>query len=517
MTRRLAIFRAHLAHHLGALRRDRRGVTAAFFGVAAIAVIGMAGLATEVGYWYSVRRDAQNAADMAARAGAMRLGYANSANATDTNAQVSAAGRYVATRNGFTDTSGQSPAPARSFSVTVVPTTVAASGTYPGSSNAVRATIIQNEPRTISNAVARWFGGAGSQTQPIRATAVAAIQNRGEACILSLTDVLTIQGNTSLFAPTCVIASNSPAARDSCNLNGTSYQLDVAFINCFGGCDNCDRATSPAPASAPIPYADNTRVPVRNPFDEFDSVALPENIGSACPNGNGNNSPIGPVAVTAPNRGTLANQTYFVVCRDWDISGTVNLAPGTYYFPGTSLRLNNNATLNGPCNATLTCPPPTNPPRALGGDGVTLAFVPEVSGNGNNLANNPRVGEVDIRGGSTFNLAAPGPTASPRQPYQGLVIFRAADGNRKNKPFTIAGSPDISINGNTTGTRLAGGVYGVNSHINFNGNATIAQSGCLQVVGGRVTLSGTSQTSASRCAELNGNITEFVTSVFLVE
>src|SRR3954462_4950946 len=58
------------------LWRDRSAVTAIAFGLSLTVVIGMVGLGTEAGTWYLTRRNAQNAADPAAYAGAVRLAFA---------------------------------------------------------------------------------------------------------------------------------------------------------------------------------------------------------------------------------------------------------------------------------------------------------------------------------------------------------------------------------------------------------------------------------------------------------
>jgi hypothetical protein len=83
---------------------DRRGATAAFFGVAATVVVGFAGLAIEAGYWYGVRRDAQNAADAAAHAASVRLAFGTNILQLDASpklAQVQNTGRDTTSRNGY--------------------------------------------------------------------------------------------------------------------------------------------------------------------------------------------------------------------------------------------------------------------------------------------------------------------------------------------------------------------------------------------------------------------------------
>src|ERR1041385_6415112 len=78
----------------------QRGGVSVMFGITAVTFFGLAGLATEGGYWYLAHRNAQNAADAAAMAGAIT--WANTSNDTATEAAVTSA----ANLNGFT-TGGQ--------------------------------------------------------------------------------------------------------------------------------------------------------------------------------------------------------------------------------------------------------------------------------------------------------------------------------------------------------------------------------------------------------------------------
>src|SRR5690606_31782770 len=79
---------------------DRRGAVSLIFAAAATAFFGFAALATEAGGWYLVRRNAQNAADAAARAGAVALALATPATRA---ARIAAAGNQLAAQNGFAE------------------------------------------------------------------------------------------------------------------------------------------------------------------------------------------------------------------------------------------------------------------------------------------------------------------------------------------------------------------------------------------------------------------------------
>src|SRR5260370_35641675 len=53
--------------------RDRRGAAAVIIAVTLLPLFAFAGLGVDVGIWYTVKRQAQSAADVAALSGAMEL------------------------------------------------------------------------------------------------------------------------------------------------------------------------------------------------------------------------------------------------------------------------------------------------------------------------------------------------------------------------------------------------------------------------------------------------------------
>jgi hypothetical protein len=446
--------------------------------VAATVVMGFAGLATEAGFWYNIRRDAQNAADAAAYAGAVRLGFSGNVLELGDAAkltQIQNTGRDLTSRNGYTHASDNN---------TVDVNWPPVSGAYAGNTNAVQVVITQQRPRLMS---ALFMSGAAQQLQ---VTGVAALHNLGSPCILALSDGLIIGGNTTLMAPGCLIASNSTDRR-SINFNGVSRTIDAAYLTTAGGCDGCDAAVTPGGTS--IPYSTHGSG-VDNPFDWADNVTPP---ALSCSGAGSTEGPIYGGTTTA----TLANNTsvstnYYVICNNWRINPNTTTTlpgPGTYFFYGTDLDVQ--GTLNWTCGSMAGCSTST-----LGGPGVTLAFVRD---------NNGHVGTFDSNSTAIIDLKAPG---SGYGPYPGLVIYRQQGTNESGLVNNA-----ISINGSNTSTRLAGGVYSRNGDVVFLGNADIAQTGCLIVVGGKVELSGNSYTRAGNCSSLNPNMVTYVQVARLVE
>lgn len=324
--------------------RDKRGATAVAFGVAATAVIGIVGLGTEGGTWYLTRRDAQNAADPAAYAGAVRLSLAQAAlSQSFANARTQAINTATdtATRNGFT--TGQA-------NTTVTVNIPPASGPNAGNNTAVEVIVQRSPPRLIS----ALFIGANPV---IRARGVAALTNNGPACLLALRVGLTIQGNSSSGSG-CSFSSNATTST-AININGNPTINATSLIS-SGGCNDC----------AGLPYQ-TYQPPTLDPYASLNSIAfakpasfLPAPPKNQCP-------PVYPIPA-----GNFTGNISNTGCA-WDF------APGTYIFWESSLDVS---------GGSLTCS------ACVGGAGVTFIFT-------GSSAN--KVGTVSINTNQTVQLSAP--------------------------------------------------------------------------------------------------------------
>jgi Flp pilus assembly protein TadG len=445
---------------------DERGVVAVFVAAAASAVVGFAGLATESGAWYLARRDAQNAADAAAHVGAARLGYTSNAlryALADQQNHARAAARDTATRNGYTNALA---------STSVAVNTPPLSGSYQTgiqSARAVEVIITRDHTRLFS----RIF--LAGTTQQIRVRSVAVLQAQGPACVLSLSGNLLLNGNTSSTDPNCVLASNNSGA-NAINVNGQPT-ITVAGLSSSGGCNNCDRA------SATISL---NQLGAPDPFPGIvNSAPVPSLSDNAVCGDTPNNNQINAAGVAGWSPGAMRSDVvglgnYYVFCQNLQITGggTVNLLPGTYFFRGTDLSVTSGNLICTGCS--------------FGGAGVTLVFAANPT--------NGQVGGVTINSGGVVTLNAPSSGA-----YDGVLMYRVPTNS-------VGGSTEVSISGNSA-TRLAGGLYFPGADVSFTGNAEIASvpvagapggagDGCLIVVGGSVTLAGTSGTQ-TRCSTLN--------------
>lgn len=475
---------------LATFGRDRRGATAVVFALTAVAVVGMAGLGTEGGSWYLTRRDAQNAADPAAYAGAVRLALAQGTLglplAPGARGQAQTAAVSVATANLFTTGTN---------ATVVTVNTPPATGPNTGNATAVEVIIDRTRTRQIS-------GLFLASNPTIRVRGVAALVQNGSACLLALpgfgtgtvTGQLLAGGNSTVTAPQCILASNS-ARGDAVAITGSS-SVTAQSITTPGGCTGCTAATLSQPATPFSP-------PTVNPLAYLNSKVLPTFNNGSCysspvynpgggviPGGIPNNINNSMVIPPPPTGRALCGLKV-------NAGAVVTLNPGVYYFYNSSFVAS---------GGTIQCRVATSPPTAngapcTGGRGVTIVFTGSPG----------QIGGPDINGNATVVLSAPNAANASDPDYAGILFFRdprATGGNGQ-------GNPAVNINGGA-GTSLTGAMYFPNSYVKFNGNADV--NSCNLLVGGTVEMTGNMGLRIDQCASLGfGNLVPTVQIVRLVE
>jgi hypothetical protein len=384
---------------LAALARRDRGTTAIAFGVMATALMGFAGLATEGGAWYLIRREAQTAADTAAQAGAIAASF---------NRDSVAAARETSARNRFAHAVN-----ATTVTVNRPPT----AGPNAGNPRAVETIVERQVPLQLA---ALFLGGPA--TIRTRAVATALPITGGAACILALgaaggqltqENDLEAGGNATVNAPNCSLASNT-----------SIRQFGSSSINAF---------TMSAVGTVTISKPENVvlqrpaasfQPPIADPFAPDvpnTGIPLPAQSGT-CSHTN--------YSVNANQSATMSAGRY---CGGVTLKGTVTMTPGVYVIQNGSLDVNAQAKINCP-----SCSP---------GNGVTFVFT----------GNPGTVGGPKINGGATINLIGGAGI------YRGILMYqdpRAAAGNdvtlNGGAGITTQGlfyfpSADLKINGNFGG------------------------------------------------------------------
>ncbi|PPQ26553.1 pilus assembly protein TadG-related protein [Rhodopila globiformis] len=321
--------------------RCRRGSIATLFALLAVVICGLAALGSEVGTWYVIKRDAQNAADAAALAGAVQLAQANALTLAGISAgQIANAGTSAvsfANQNGFC-TNGATSCMSQGSPQTVAVTVGSYSGgtfspNTPGSGNpAVQVVITQTQPGIF----AALFGQSSIS---IQASAVA--RTLPEVCMLALSGQLDFDDSVSMSAPGCLLATNDTAG-DAISFDPGS-SASVAGMTTPGSCSGSTASCAVATANAPA---------VSDPLALLGASAtiIQMQALTACLTTSG--KPVDYGTQNCQNKNpTFASGTYN---GTYILSGAVNVQSGAVLtgsatfilLPNTSVNWNGSATLN---------------------------------------------------------------------------------------------------------------------------------------------------------------------------
>jgi len=283
---------------------DDRGAVAIIMGLVLPVIIGMVGLAVEVGSWFGERRSLQSAADAAALAGAWDL-------LSGSNDTVTTSATTYATRNGFSTSSG-----------TITVNTPPNSGSYTTDTTAVEVILT----RTQSLLFSALFLGSNIT---ISARAVANSGAQALGCLIALdssaSSALHMDSNAEVNLDGCGITVNSS---DSEAFTLDSNAVATAdFVRVTGNYDtagnssiDADSITTGAAATAD-PYAD---------------IAMPA-VGSC----DETNYQLGTNDSATLNPG--------VYCGGFSMrsNSSATLNPGTYIINGGTFSMDSNTTLSG--------------------------------------------------------------------------------------------------------------------------------------------------------------------------
>ncbi|HEV2079233.1 MAG TPA: pilus assembly protein TadG-related protein [Allosphingosinicella sp.] len=383
-------------------------------------LVGSAGLAIDTIELSLVKRQLQRAADTAALAGA----YAKAQSKPVPGAVTNALAHYNSI--------------ARSATAIEEPAT----GTYPNRSVRVQLSAQRTVP----------FMAFFTNTRPtISAEATAALVYSGQYCMIALEtgDVtgITFSGsNTSRLG--CGVISNSRHSR-SVVADGSS-SVTASPIAGVGGVPSSTGYAQPALL---LPYSQ----PQEDPF---------ANVPVPAPNCSGASE-----LRVLPNTTVPATPGCY---KGWDIKGTLNLAPGTYYIDGKGSGGGVNAVNSLSVDSTAT----------ISGTGVTIVLT---SSTPTDPASFPT---VHINGSAQVNLSAP--VAGSGQPYPGILFYQDRRAGTTGTNF---------LNGNSLSS-YEGAFYFPRQQVTFNGN-TGMQTKCVQMVARLLVLTGNSAIS-NQCDTAGG-------------
>jgi Flp pilus assembly protein TadG len=321
---------------------DESGQTLIFVALSMTFILGVVGMATDVGTLLHDRRNLQIAADSAAIAGAVEE------NINPAAANVQAAGQRAATQNGITNGSN---------GAVVTINTPPASGPHAGAAGYVEAIVTQTEPVFFMKLFSFTSMNVGA-----RAVAFNGAKNQG--CMLALnptaSDTIHLQGSFDVSAPGCAVIDDSNAS-DALVFTGGGGTLTAGSVGVVGGATGATGDSTPAPVTGIAPESD----PLAN-------LPAPTYNAASC---------------TAPPTGTTWGPATAAgtVCYSGDISvkNAVTMSAGTYVFPGT-LDFSGNGSLTG-TGVTLYFPGPNGTLGGPGNGNTTLNLTAPTSGTYNGI------------------------------------------------------------------------------------------------------------------------------------
>jgi Flp pilus assembly protein TadG len=241
---------------------DTSGAVFVYTAAALAVLLGMAGLAVDVGYWYWSQRDIQSAADSAAMSAALEIARGA------TPAEIEARARDSASLNGYQHGGG---------SILVTINRPPASGAYAGDNNYIEAIVQQDQGGFVSSVT-----HSGDMTIAARAVATLA---GAPSCVIALNpaadDAIGVTGNGTVTLDCGAQSnSNSPTAIDQIG-NSSITAESIQTVGGYGGNNYTPmpqtgmppgrRSRTPSPTSTRPPWGPATS-PTRSPLTPATTV-----------------------------------------------------------------------------------------------------------------------------------------------------------------------------------------------------------------------------------------------------
>ena len=280
----------------------------------------------------------------------------------------------------------------------------------------------------------------------------------------SASEAFQLSGNGNITI-NCGIAVKSNATSNNCNnanqaknaaayINGsatvTSTSLSVTGTTCVTGSGSFTQTKTPADHSPPS-----------NPYSTCCSSFISASAVSGLTN-------YGAFSDSSSSNGTLQPGVYSSIT----VNGTEQLAAGTYYVEGGNFNL----------NGTLT------------GTGVTIVLTSTSPGTGTS------VGTFTMANNATASISAPLLDSGSASAGYLIVQDSKATLDTQNSSYACGSNCNVFIGGpNTT---MTGVIYFPSGNVTYQGNASSATTGCLQILADTLNWSGTPTILVNGCSNV---------------
>jgi hypothetical protein len=445
---------------------DQRGATAVIVAISVPIMLAMAGLGVDAGWWYTIKRQNQSAADAAAVSAA----YEVAANLTDVTNNLTPAAKQAATQNGWVNDANP-PAGLTPIAVTYP----CCAGTF--AAGGIQVVLQQQQSSWLAN-----FASLANVTISNRAVAV--VSKLPPSCMLALdpttADAINVAGNPIINAPSCTIVSDSNAS-SAVHLQG-SATIDAATVITPGQISNTGGAYT---LNLSFP-AQTGASPVPDPYaGTLTHAALTSGLATA------------PVCSSRVNGtvttyyGAVAGAGNCKFVNGLSLSGgTYDLSPGTYWITDGNLKLG-----PGGSGTTLECSVCTN-----GGAGVTIILTTAQPSGG-------KVGTLTLDSLANINLNAPSSGT-----FAGMVIIQDSNGLPTGTTINSPGNAQANAT-----EQLSGLVYFPKTTVTFQGTPTSGGPQCLVLIADKIALQGNPGFATDGCSSEGLNNLPFPKTITLVD
>jgi hypothetical protein len=293
-----------------------------------------------------------------------------------------------------------------------------------------------------------------SAAPTITANATATIVPSGKYCVVSLentaTTGITATGNADVDLG-CGMITNSTSMTAAVATGSSEVNASpIAAVGGIAASNNWGSGTVLQPFTIAQP----------DPFASVNPPAATDYPTQSCPNLRVNSNDSQTTFVSGTDYRPMTGGSAGAMCiGDLTINGSVT-------FPAGSIIVIDGGGINLGSQSSITC------------SGCTFVLT------NRSTSSSPTIGTVNINGGATLNLSAPGTSATGvAANYEGIMMYqdrRAQDGTSSNYYSTI--------NGNSS-SFLQGALYFPSQKVQFNGTAGMSTN-CLQLVARRVYYSG---------------------------
>lgn len=344
--------------------RDERGVSAIIFALILPMLIGMVGIAVEIGLWFEQKRDLQSAADAAAIAAAFERSEGNSA------ATMQTVGAASSALNSFTD--------GVDGTVTINWPPLAPS-THAGDSDYVQA-VLEKPQTLLFSAVLN----PGAVTLIARATAYVGGQALG--CVVALepsaSEAIHLDANSRINLTDCGLTVDSSSST-ALHMDSNS-QVNADYARITGNYDLDSNATF---NSTPVTTGATA---VSDPFSDLANPSAGSCDQSGYSLGSNNTATLSPgvycngFSLGSNSRATLSAGTYYMNNGTFSMSSNSKLYAGD----GVTIIFTGSAHMDLSSNAWIQINAPTSGTYA----GIAMMQDPDSSANTHTMNSNVYIG-----------------------------------------------------------------------------------------------------------------------------